>query len=481
MRLFLFAITFASLIGSASANRPISGVVAVSTGPMQAKFSDVGREIGRDIKAGDSIFLNDEVKTGRRTKAQILLKDESVFSISPNSRVIFDEFIYDPFAQTGALSAQLLNGGVRFVSGKIANRQPQNIKIKAGSATVGIRGTEIIAQHSDQGSTFVLLSGAMEISTPAGLQTINRPGFGLDVSADGVLGGIRRVPLEEINQLLSPPSKENDNTEANANESNDSAPEETDNETTSENSDADDSGANEPTNAAVAEEDTPANATIEGSQESEQTEASALEANSTPEDSNGTAENKTAPKEEAGISQPSAKEKIISTFDNALMSAMDNSKDEKIDLVAVSTNVSIDQEPSSDSGTTKQETNQINQENNIDESAQSSSASVVNQTEETGPDQEKTEIKLDFEIGDQDLAPNEADLGQDVASIIDDLAADDTSKSGEEKRDSDGDGVTDILDVFPDDATEVADRDGDGTGDNSDVWPCLLRLVHDTS
>ena len=34
----------------------------MSTGPMQAKFSDVGREIGRDIKAGDSIFLNDEVK-----------------------------------------------------------------------------------------------------------------------------------------------------------------------------------------------------------------------------------------------------------------------------------------------------------------------------------------------------------------------------------------------------------------------------------
>ena len=443
----------------------------MSTGPMQAKFSDVGREIGRDIKAGDSIFLNDEVKTGRRTKAQILLKDESVFSISPNSRVIFDEFIYDPFAQTGALSAQLLNGGVRFVSGKIANRQPQNIKIKAGSATVGIRGTEIIAQHSDQGSTFVLLSGAMEISTPAGLQTINRPGFGLDVSADGILGGVRRVPLEEINQLLSPPSKENDNTDARANDSNEPAAKETDDGTTSENSDTDDSDANEPTTAAVAEKDRTANDTLEGAQESEQTEVSSLEADTTPEDASGTAENKTAPDEETRISLRPAKDQDASAFDNALMSAMDNSRDEKIDLVAVSSNVSIDREPSRDSGTTKQETNQINQESNIDESAQSSSASVVNQTEETEPDQEKTEIKLDFEIGDQDLALNEADLGQNVASIIEDLAADDISKSGEEKRDSDGDGVTDILDVFPDNPDETADRDGDGTGDNSDVFP----------
>ena len=156
MRTFSYLIALIFLIGSASANRPVSGVVAVSTGPMQAKYVDAAREIGRDLQAGDSVFLNDEVETGRRTQAQVLLKDESVFSISPNSKVVFDEFIYDPLAQTGTLSAQLLGGGVRFVSGKIANQQPQNVKIKAGSATVGIRGTEIIAQHSSEGSTFVL-------------------------------------------------------------------------------------------------------------------------------------------------------------------------------------------------------------------------------------------------------------------------------------------------------------------------------------
>ena len=37
--------------------------------------------------------------------------------------------------------------------------------------------------------------------------------------------------------------------------------------------------------------------------------------------------------------------------------------------------------------------------------------------------------------------------------------------------DSDGDGVSDNLDVFPDDPTETADTDGDGVGDNADVFP----------
>ena len=41
----------------------------------------------------------------------------------------------------------------------------------------------------------------------------------------------------------------------------------------------------------------------------------------------------------------------------------------------------------------------------------------------------------------------------------------------DESVDSDGDGVGDNSDVFPDDADESADSDGDGVGDNSDAFP----------
>ena len=37
--------------------------------------------------------------------------------------------------------------------------------------------------------------------------------------------------------------------------------------------------------------------------------------------------------------------------------------------------------------------------------------------------------------------------------------------------DSDGDGVNDDQDAFPNDATETADSDGDGVGDNRDAYP----------
>ena len=39
------------------------------------------------------------------------------------------------------------------------------------------------------------------------------------------------------------------------------------------------------------------------------------------------------------------------------------------------------------------------------------------------------------------------------------------------ERDSDGDGIVDSLDAFPNDASETTDTDGDGVGDNTDAYP----------
>ncbi|MGB0698968.1 MAG: FecR family protein, partial [Parvibaculales bacterium] len=203
MRRILSLIVFLAISNTAYGSKTVSGVVAVSTGPMQAYT----QSIGRDLAAGDDVFLNDEVETGETTRAQVLLRDESVFSLAPSSKVLFDEFVYDPMAGEGALEASLLSGGMRFVSGQLSKNQPENIKIKAGKATVGIRGTEIMAKHGEQGTTFVLLSGAMEIATESGRQLIDRSGFGIDISNDGMLGVVRQVPLAEINAILAPPPK----------------------------------------------------------------------------------------------------------------------------------------------------------------------------------------------------------------------------------------------------------------------------------
>lgn len=191
----------------ALAARPVSGVVAVSTGPMTA-YMEVETD-KRNLAIGDDVLLMDTVETSTRTKAQVLLRDESVFSLAPKSKVVFDEFVYDPGVDN-KLVARVAGGAVRFISGKIADEDNQDVQIKAGRATVGIRGTEIIAAHNDGKSTFVLMSGEIDVTTDSGRITLDRAGWGIDVAADGALGVPRRVPIAELIALTAPPPEEND-------------------------------------------------------------------------------------------------------------------------------------------------------------------------------------------------------------------------------------------------------------------------------
>ncbi|EDP99964.1 collagenase [Shewanella benthica] len=74
-------------------------------------------------------------------------------------------------------------------------------------------------------------------------------------------------------------------------------------------------------------------------------------------------------------------------------------------------------------------------------------------------------------IDSQDAFPNDAteSVDTDGDGVGDNLDA--FPNDATETLDSDGDGVGDNLDAFPNDATETLDSDGDGVGDNADVYP----------
>ncbi|MEE2787618.1 MAG: hypothetical protein VX589_09780 [Myxococcota bacterium] len=63
--------------------------------------------------------------------------------------------------------------------------------------------------------------------------------------------------------------------------------------------------------------------------------------------------------------------------------------------------------------------------------------------------------------------------GSPVAAPVDDVGGQsaEPAAAGQPAMDTDGDGVTDDDDAFPNDDSESADSDGDGVGDNADVFP----------
>lgn len=199
--------TFSSLV-LAQTSRPISGVVAASSGSITVSYTDeTGQQIGRTAGIGDPIYLNDEIKTGPDTSLQILLKDQTVFSLGPNGSIVFDEFIYDPSGNVApSFSATVTKGTFKFISGKIASAKPEAMKVNLPNATASIRGTAVAGRVKEEGdSEIVLLTGAISVVPDTGgpVADIFQSGWGTSISAAGAVAEPFVVPAEMLNDILS--------------------------------------------------------------------------------------------------------------------------------------------------------------------------------------------------------------------------------------------------------------------------------------
>jgi len=152
-----------------------------------------GASEARAIKSGDPLFLNDHLVTDGKGKMQILLLDETVFTVGANSDMVLDEFVYDPSTDAGKVSVKMTKGVFRFVTGKVARKDPANMKVKLSVGTIGIRGTMAAGTTDAQGSTVILLgpgadnnaneaAGAITVNNGNTSVVIDQPGFGVTLT-----------------------------------------------------------------------------------------------------------------------------------------------------------------------------------------------------------------------------------------------------------------------------------------------------------
>lgn len=83
--------------------------------------------------------------------------DETRVDITEHSRLVIDEFVYDPANNEGKLSLKASMGTVRYASGQIAKKYQQNVKIRTPSATIGLRGTDFIMVVDEIGNSMITL------------------------------------------------------------------------------------------------------------------------------------------------------------------------------------------------------------------------------------------------------------------------------------------------------------------------------------
>ena len=137
---FLLAFLFAISIGNAANAQQQAGVAAAVRG--QVALSRAAQNVvGKEVKSGEPIFLGDAIKSGPDSGMQVMLLDETIFTIGPNSAMSIDEFVYDPTTNAGKVAASVTKGVFRFITGKIARKRPEDMTVRLPTATIGIRGT----------------------------------------------------------------------------------------------------------------------------------------------------------------------------------------------------------------------------------------------------------------------------------------------------------------------------------------------------
>lgn len=141
-------------------------------------------------KSNSEVESMDSISVGSKSQVGITFKDNSKVKITENSKLVIDDFVFDPKnSDAGKVGMKVALGTVRMASGQIAKNNPQQVNIQTPTATVAVRGTDFAMTVDEAGRSIVallpscdddkkLLSfeisgnckvGSIEVSTDAGV------------------------------------------------------------------------------------------------------------------------------------------------------------------------------------------------------------------------------------------------------------------------------------------------------------------------
>ena len=141
--------------------------------------------------------------------SNITFKDDTKVKVTENSRLLIDDFVFDPKqSDAGKLALKVGMGTVRYASGQIAKNNPQRVDIKTPTASIAVRGTDFNMTVDEAGQSLIILVpsckagekvkeyeleenlckvGKIEVSTIAGTVTLDKAFEGTYVTSANLM------------------------------------------------------------------------------------------------------------------------------------------------------------------------------------------------------------------------------------------------------------------------------------------------------
>lgn len=191
-----------------------AGVAAGVVGALEVSEGERGSP--EAISSGMNMMLGDRINSEEDSRMQVMLLDETIFTVGPNSDLVIDEFVYSPESGTAKLTANFTKGVMRYVSGNLSKLNPDGVTIKTREATIGVRGTALFIiddPDASDGRQFIGLLGPgdqnqagltpshMRVTSGGASVDVLRAGYGVFVSHGSPPSVPQMIPQRLLNSM----------------------------------------------------------------------------------------------------------------------------------------------------------------------------------------------------------------------------------------------------------------------------------------
>jgi VCBS repeat-containing protein len=160
-----------------------------------------------ELKVGDLVYRGDVVQTGQDSTVAVSLADGTIFDLFANTRMVLNEFVYDPNSSSNSSLLSLVQGSVGFLAGKLA--KTGEMLVETPVATMGIRGTATLTEVTavDGTTSFAVLTEPdqttgtyqlLEKTTRTLLGTVDQAGV-LTLVTPALLGQAPAITQQQMN------------------------------------------------------------------------------------------------------------------------------------------------------------------------------------------------------------------------------------------------------------------------------------------
>jgi len=168
-------------------------------GYVQEVSGDVTAQVGAgrptQVGKGQTLVNNATIITAPKSYAVLKFEDGTAVLLKENTSFQVQNYTYNPGARENASAIfNLVRGGLRMITGLVTSRNRDALKVATPLATIGIRGTEFMAELVNP-LFLQVISGAVSATNAAGTVALTAGQVGVVANAT-TLGSL--IPVSQV-------------------------------------------------------------------------------------------------------------------------------------------------------------------------------------------------------------------------------------------------------------------------------------------